>query len=120
MTDRRCTICGAGISAKRIARYPIAVLCGADSCTVSNQKRKAKVKQARWREKRIARDPEFRLRALQGCRDRYVARRLAAGKKVGPRAPWAGRSPERGAIDTFLAAIRRHALGALRRAGMMF
>ena len=52
----------------------------------------------------------FRLRALEKCRERYVQRRLAAGKTVGPRAPWAAK---RGAIDTFLAAIRRNASGRL-------
>ena len=88
MTDRKCTVCGAGISAKRIARYPIARLCGADSCTVTNSRRKAKVKQASWLKRRIEQDPGFRLKALAGCRRRYVARRRAAGKTVGPPAPW--------------------------------
>ena len=113
---RKCKSCGRLIPTKRAATYPQAILCGADKCTVLQHKRQNQRKQARWREKRIARDPGFRLRALQGCRDRYVARRLAAGKTVGPPAPWAGRANERGAIDAFLAAIRRSASGALVRA----
>ena len=66
----------------------------------------------RWRDKRTAADPGFRLRALQGCRERYVKRRLAAGKTPAYREPLAS---ERGPIDTLLAAIRRSASGALRR-----
>ena len=62
-------------------------------------KRTQSVKQKRWRDKRTAADPGFRLRALERCRVRYVRRRLAAGKTPRPRAP---RATERGRLDTFL------------------
>ena len=105
--NRRCRICDRPIPSKRAATYPQAVLCGKDACAVQNHKRAERAKQKRWRDKRIAADPEFRLRALQQCRTRYVARRIAAGKTVGPPAPWA---TERGRLDTFLAAICQDAL----------
>ena len=110
---KNCLTCSKPLAAERIARFPFAVLCGKDACTVVHRKAQEKVKQSRWRAKRVAADPGFRLRALAGCRRRYVARRLAAGKKVGPPAAWAHRSPP---ADPFLSAIRRSAAGALRRA----
>ena len=111
--DRRCRICKRPIPAKRAATYPQAVLCGKDSCAVKNHKNYNRAKQKRWRDKRSAADPGFRLRHLQACRDRYVRRRLAAGKKPAEREPVA--SP-RGPLDTYLSAIRQRASGALRRA----
>ena len=54
--DRRCKSCDRLIPTKRAATYPQAILCGADSCTVLQHKRQNQRKQARWREKRIARD----------------------------------------------------------------
>ena len=92
-----CKICGKDIPAKRAATYPQAILCGLDSCTVENHRQSHNSKVKRWRDKRIAADPEFRFRALRRCRKRYIARRLAAGKIVGPPAPWASVRPP---IDT--------------------
>ena len=110
MTEQRtCTICGKDIPAKRAATYRQAVLCGADSCAVKHSKLRNLTKQKRWRDKRIAADPEFRFRALRQCRKRYIARRLAAGKIVGPPASWAsvrppsGRNPPEPAWNPFTA-----------------
>ena len=111
--NRRCRICDRPIPSKRAATYPQAIQCGKAECDVENHRRQRNLKVKRWRDKRIAADPEFRLRALRQCRERYVRRRLAAGKTVGPPAPWARRAPDCGSNDTFLAAIRRSASGAL-------
>ena len=94
MTEQRtCAICGNDIPAKRAATYRQAVLCGEDSCAVKHSKLRNLVKQKRWRDKRIAADPEFRFRALRQCRKRYIARRLAAGKIVGATFALGDRSP---------------------------
>ena len=115
--NRRCRICDRTIPAKRAATYPQAVLCGAAECVLKDHRRQINLKAKRQRDKRIAADPSYRDRQLEKCRYYYVKRRLAAGKTPAERAPvWT----ERGPIDTFLAAIRRGALGALRRAGMRF
>ena len=97
MTEqRRCKSCDRLIPAKRAATYPQAILCGEDSCAVKHSKLRNLVKQKRWRDKRIAADPEFRFRALRQCRKRYIARRLAAGKIVGPPSRWATVRPPSG------------------------
>lgn len=107
--ERTCPICAKAIPAKRAATYPQAILCGEDSCAVKHSKLRNLAKQKRWRDKRIAADPEFRFRALRQCRKRYIARRLAAGKIVGPPAPWAsvrppsGRKPPEPAWNPFTA-----------------
>ena len=116
-SHRRCRICDRPIPAKRAAIYPQAVLCGKDACAVQNHKRAERAKQKRWRDKRSAADPGFRLRHLQACRDRYVRRRLAAGKKPAEREPVA---IPRGRLDTYLSSIRQGTAGALRRAARAF
>ena len=114
--NRRCRICDRPIPAKRVASYPQAVLCDKDACAVENYKNYNRAKQKRWRDKKTAADPGFRLRALAACRRRYILRRVAAGKKVGPPASWAQRLPPAG---TFLSAIQQRVVGTLRRLGMM-
>ena len=108
--DRRCRICARPIPEKRATNYPCAVLCGATKCELKDHRRQRNLKAKRQRDRRIAADPDYRLQAMQKCRDYYVKRRLAAGKTPAERAPIA---TERGATDTFLAAIRRSASEAL-------
>ena len=115
--EKRCRICDHPIPVKRADTYPQAIQCGKAECNVENHRRQRNKKMKRWRDKRTAADPGFRRRALERGRDRYVKRRLAAGKTLRPRAP---RAPERGAFDTFLWAIRRSASGALVRAARAF
>ena len=115
--NRRCRICDRPIPSKRAATYPQAIQCGKAECDVENHRRQRNLKVKRWRDKRIAADPEFRLRALRQCRERYVRRRLAAGKTPAERAPVVN---ERRGIDTFLAAIHSDVLAALRAPGKRF
>ena len=81
--DRRCKSCDRLIPKKRAATYPQAILCGADACTVLQHKRQNQRKQARWREKRIARDPGlmFEQKALAGCRPITVYRPKTGSRK---------------------------------------
>ena len=116
-THRRCRICDRPIPAKRAATHPRAVLCGATKCVLTDHKRQRNIKATRQRNRRIADDPSYRARQLEKCRYYYVKRRLAAGKIPAERAPIA---LERGPVDTFLAAVRRRASGALTRAARAF
>ena len=122
-TTKTCPVCAKALDASRLAKHAHAVLCGSSTCALEYHRRQHNRNKRRWRDKRIAADPGFRLRAMQRCRDRYVKRRLAAGKTVGPPAPWAQRepvAPERGPIDNCLAIANRIALGVLRLVGLRF
>ena len=91
ITEKRCRICYRLLERKRLASYPHSATCGVASCAKENKKR-------------VHNDCALRLK-----------RARAAKKEPAQRAPIA---TERGVIDTVLSAIRRTALGALRRAGM--
>ena len=96
--DRLCKICGKAVTPERLARYPVAVLCGSADCNVIHARRRSKANQERMRAD-------------------YFAWRRATGKLPAEREPVAA---PRGLVDTFLGAIRRDsASGALRRLGMM-
>ena len=71
----------------------------------------------RYRDRRLASDPVFRLRERQRARERYVKSRLRIGKTPAVRAPIA---PARGLVEAFMAAFRQNALTALRRLEMRF
>ena len=90
-TERKCPICGKAVSPERLLRYPVAILCGANSCTVNHARQKSKANQERMR-------------------NDYFAWRRATGKLPAHRAPVA---PERGLVDTFLSVVRRIASGRL-------
>ena len=117
--ERTCKICGEAVDDARIAQYPRAVSCSSE-CGSEYRRTQLNKRRKNYRHRRLASDPAFGLLEKRKARRRYVAGRLRLGKIVGPPTPRAGRAHVRGAIDTFLAAIRRSALGALRRAGMMF
>ena len=118
MTDynkTKCPVCGKLLGERRLTRYPGAVVCGFEACAKQHRRNQLNKNRNNYHARRYARDPAFRERELQYGRDQYLKKQLAAGKKVTPRARIA---TERGVIDTVLSAIRRTALGALRRAGM--
>ena len=96
-TDRNCKICGKAVTPERLARYPVAVLCGSADCNVIHARKKSKLNQARMRAD-------------------YFAWRRATGKLPAEREALAA---PRGLLDTFLGAVRRDTLTALRRLGMM-
>ena len=88
--SRRCKICDALIPVARLRSRPRSGLCGYPACDVEHKRRQRCKHMQTYRAARAARDPEW----------------LAA--EVARRA--------RGLIDTFLRAVNRIALGALRRA----
>ena len=114
--EKTCPICAKTVDASRLAKYPSAVVCGRRKCTLKYRRAAFNKIRRRYRNKRIATDPEFCQRENQRARGRYALRRLAAGKPV-VRKPIA---TEPAAIGTFLAAIRRRASGALVRAARAF
>ena len=77
-TERKCPICGKALSPERRLRYPVAILCGADSCTVDHARNRSKVNQQR-------------------LRDDYFTWRRATGKTQAKGAPVA---TQRGPIDS--------------------
>ena len=91
MTEKRCRICYRLLERKRLESYPHSATCGVASCAKENKKR-------------VHNDCALRLK-----------RQRAAKKEPAQRAPIA---TERAAIDTFLAAVRRRASGALRWAAL--
>ena len=115
MTNTKtCPVCAKALDASRLAQWPSAVVCGRRTCSLKYRRQAFNKIRKRYRDRRLANDPALRLRKNQRARERYALRRLAAGKTV-VRRPVA---PERGVLYTFVAVIRRTALGALRRAGM--
>ena len=116
MTNTKiCQVCDLAVDASRLARYPSARTCGNRKCGLEYRRRQFNKHRKTYRDRRNASDPAFRLREIQRRHERYVLRRLRLGKTPAEREPVAA---TRGPVDTFLAAIRRIALGALRRAGM--
>ena len=111
-----CPICFKAVPSNRRASYPSAVVCGRPKCSKEYQRREFNRHRTNYR-RRKASDPAYRLREIQKRRGRYIVERLRLGKTPAARAPVA---PERGAIDTFLAGIRRNVTGGLRRLGMRF
>ena len=75
-TDRNCKICGKAVTPERLARFPVAVLCGRANCAVLHARKKSKLNQERMRAD-------------------YFAWRRATGKIPAERAPVAS---ERGAL----------------------
>ena len=111
----KCPICGKLLGELRLRRYPGAIVCGFEGCSKQHRRNQQNKNRNRYHARRYATDPVFREGERQYAREQYRLKRLAAGKTVIPRARIA---TERGVIDNFLAAIRRTALRALRRAGM--
>ena len=112
-----CPICAKAVDASRLARYPSAVVCGRRTCSLKYRRTAFNRIRKRYRDRRMASDPVFRLRERQRARERYVLHRLRLGKTPAVREPIAN---ERGALYTFVAVIRRTALGALTRAARAF
>ena len=115
--EKKCPVCGKLLGERRLRRYRSAVTCGFEVCKKQHRRNQQNAVRNRHYSKRYARDPVFRQKELQYGRDQYKKKRLAAGKTVTPRARTAA---QRGAIGTLVSAIRRTALGALRRAGRAF
>ena len=111
MTNTKiCPICGKTVDASRLARYPSAVVCGRRTCSLKYRRAAFNRVRKRYRDRRLASDPAFRLREKQTARERYVKSRLRLGKTPALREPVAH---DLTAIGTFLAAIRRRASEAL-------
>ena len=110
MTNTKtCPVCDLAVDASRLARYPSARTCGVPACAKEHRRTQFNTIRKRYRDRRMANDPAFRLREKQKARERYVVGRLRLGKTPAERAPVA---PEAGALDTFLAGIRMDALTA--------
>ena len=120
MTDSnktKCPICGKLLGELRLKRYPRGATCGFKPCATQHRRNQQNKIRNRHYAKRYAGDPAFRERELSHGREQYRVKRLAEGKTVVPRARPAA---QRGAIDTFLSAIRRGMLGALTRSARAF
>ena len=113
----KCPVCGKLLGELRLRRYPGAIVCGFEGCSKQHRRNQQNKTRNRYRARRYAGDPVFRERTLQAGREQYRLKRLAAGKTVTPRARIAA---ERGAMGTFVSAIRRSASGALTRAARAF
>ena len=107
----KCPVCGKLLGERRLTRYPGAIVCGFEGCSKQHRRNQQNKTRNRYRARRYAGDPVFRERTLQAGREQYRLKRLAAGKKVTPRARVA---TERGGFDAFLSAIRGRAVWALR------
>ena len=109
-TNQTCPVCGETVEPERLKRYPSAVVCGQRKCSLTYRKTASNKIRGRYRDRRLASDPAFRLRERQLARVRYVKSRLRLGKTP------AAREPLEAERDTFLATLRRGASGALARA----
>ena len=108
MTNTKtCPICAKAVDASRLAKYPNAVVCGRRTCTLKYRRAAFNKIRRRYRDKRLASDPVFRLLEKQRARERYVKSRLRIGKTPALRGPVA---TEQRATDT----LRGRAVGALR------
>ena len=111
MTNTKtCPICGKTVDASRLARYPSAVVCGRRTCSLKYRRAAFNRVRKRYRDRRMASDPAFRLRGKQTARERYVKSRLRLGKTPALREPIPA---ERSAFGTFISTIRRSASEAL-------
>ena len=111
MHTSTCPVCAKAVDAARLAKHPSARTCGGRACAKEHRRRMVNKHKAKYLARRNASDPTFRERELQRRRDRYDLDRVRAGK---PPTVREAVEPERGAIGTFLAAIRGRAVWALR------
>ena len=100
--ERRCKICDRLIPEKRTSNYPCAVSCGKRECAVEYKRAQSNTIRKRYRDRRLASDPAFRLRERQRARERYVKSRLRLGKTPAVREPIE-------AENTFLATLLQRA-----------
>ena len=115
MTNTKtCTVCGKPVDASRLASYPSARTCGVPACAKEHGRVQFNKHRKNYLHRRAAADPQ---REIERRRERYVLERLRLGKTPAVRALIAHK---RGAVVAFLWAIRRSALGGLRRLGMRF
>ena len=109
MTNTKmCPVCGKPVAPERLARYPSAVVCGRRRCTKKHRRTAANRVRSRYRDRRLARDPAFRLRQRKLARVRYVRGRLRLGKTP------AVREPIEAERDTFLVTLLQRAARAVR------
>ena len=106
-TNQTCPVCGETVAPERLARYPSAVVCGRRTCSKQYRRTASNRLRGRYRARRLARDPAFRLRERQLARVRYVKSRLRLGKTPAAREPLE-------AENSYLATLLQRAARAVR------
>ena len=78
--SNRCKVCDGLIPVKRLRRHPCAVLCGAAACGIEHKRRRRNRAQHNWLNKKVARDPAWRLSEARKATARYQRRKSAAAR----------------------------------------
>ena len=113
--NRRCKICDALIPVARLRSRPRSGLCGYPACDVEHKRRQRCKHMQTYRAARAARDPEWLAAEVERGALRYRNRRMS--KELAQRAP---QTNGLAAVDTFLSAVLRIALGVFRLVGLRF
>ena len=88
MTNTKtCPVCAKVLEASRLAKYPNAVVCGRRACSKAYKRTAFNKIRKRYRDRRLASDPVYRLREREQARERYVKSRLRLEKTPALREP---------------------------------